>query len=98
MLILGLLLIAVAAAAATGALFLLDGDATYFGLDMSALTLFLLGAGTVALLVAGLKLVRLGAKRELRQRREHKRLAKLSDKLDRVEQERTAEERTNGER
>lgn len=91
MLILGLLLIAVAGVAAIGAVFLLEGDVTYFGVDMDAFTLFLLGAVCVALLVVGLKLTGFGAKRELRQRREHKRLAELSDKLEKVDQERTDE-------
>lgn len=91
MLILGLLLLALAAVAAIGAVFLLDGDVTYFGVDMDAFTLFLVGAVTVALFVVGMKLTGFGAKRELRQRREHKRLAELSDKLDRVDQERSEE-------
>jgi hypothetical protein len=92
MMILGLLLIAIAGAAAIGAVFLLDGDVTYAGIDMDAFTLFLIGAVTVALLVVGLKLTGFGAKRQLRQRREHKRLAKLSDKLDQVDQDRTTDE------
>lgn len=94
MLLLGLLLIALAAVAAVAAVFLLDGEVTYLGIDMNALTLFLLGASTVAVLVLGLKLTGFGAKRELRQRREHKKLAKLSQQLDKVEADRTRAEDT----
>jgi uncharacterized membrane protein len=92
MLILGLLLIVVAAVAAVGAVFLSSGDVSYFGVDVDPLTYFLIGAGTVALLVLGLKLVRMGARRQLRQRREHKRLAQLNEKLDKVDQERDRDE------
>ena len=92
MLIFGLLLVAVAAAAAVGAVFLLDGDVEYFGIDTEPLTVFLAGAAAVGLLVLGLKLTGFGARRGLRQRKEHRRLAELSDKLERVEQDRRAEE------
>jgi membrane protein implicated in regulation of membrane protease activity len=88
MLILGLLLIVVAAVAAVGAVFVSSGEVSYFGVDVDPLSYFLIGAGAVVLLVLGLKLVRTGAKRQLRQRREHKRLAQLSDKLDKVDQDR----------
>jgi len=92
MLIFGLLLIGVAVVAAVGAVFVSSGEVSYFGVDVNPLTYFLIGAGTVALLVLGLKLVRRGAKRQLRQRREHKRLAELSDKLDKVDQDREGDE------
>jgi len=90
MMVLGLLLVALAAFAAVGAVFLLDGDASYFGIDLDAFSVFLLGAATAALIVVGVKLVRMGARRQLRARREHKRLSKLSDKLE-------ASERRDGE-
>jgi hypothetical protein len=92
MLIFGLLLVAVAAAAAVGAVFLLDGSVTYFGIDTDALTVFLAGAAAVGLLVLGLKLTGFGARRGLRQRKEHRRLTDLSDKLERVEQGRRDDE------
>lgn len=88
MLILGLLLIAIAAAAVVAALFSSSGEVTYLGSDVDALTFFLVGVGATVLLLLGLKLVGFGAKRELRQRREHKKLAQLSEKLDKVETER----------
>jgi hypothetical protein len=92
MLIFGLLLVAVAAAAAVGAVFLLDGDVEYFGIDTDPLTVFLAGAGAVGLLLLGLKLTGFGARRGLRQRKEHRRLAELSDKLDRAEKGRREDE------
>lgn len=79
MLLLGLLLVAIAGAAVIGAFFVLDGDAaSYFGIDIAPLTVFLIGAATVVLLGLGMKLTRHGAKRELRQRREHRRLTRLA--------------------
>ena len=92
MLIFGLLLVAIAAAAAVGAVFLLDGDVEYFGVDTEPLTVFLAGALAVGLLVLGLKLTGFGARRGLRQRKEHRRLAELSEKFERAEQERRDEE------
>jgi hypothetical protein len=91
MLIFGLLLVTLAAAAAVGAVFLLDGEVEYFGIDTDPLTVFLAGAGAVGLLVLGLKLTGFGARRGLRQRKEHRRLAELTEKLDRVEQGRRDE-------
>jgi membrane-bound ClpP family serine protease len=85
MLIFGLLLVAVAAAAAIGALFLLDGDVEYFGIDTDPLTVFLAGAAALGLLLLGLKLTGFGARRGLRQRKEHRRLAELSDRLESAE-------------
>lgn len=92
MLILGLLLIAVAALAAVGAVFVLDGEATYFGVETDAFTVFLVGAASVAVFVAGLKLTGFGARREIRARREHKQLSRLSQKLESVDQDRRDEQ------
>jgi hypothetical protein len=92
MLIFGLLLVAVAAAATVGAVFLLEGNVEYFGIDTDPLTVFLAGAAAVGLLVLGLKLTGFGARRGLRQRKEHRRLAELSDKLERTERDRRDEE------
>lgn len=92
MLIFGLLLVAVAAAAAIGALFLLDGDVEYFGIDTDPLTVFLAGAAALGLLLLGLKLTGFGARRGLRQRKEHRRLAELSDRLESAEKGRKDDE------
>ena len=92
MLIFGLLLIGVAVVAAVGAVFVSSGEVSYVGIDLGPLTYFLIGGGSVALLVLGLKLVRTGARRELKRRREHKRLTQLSDKLDQVEQDRDSDQ------
>lgn len=86
MVILGLVLLALAAIAVVGALFTLDGpQVEYFGYDLSPVTLFFVGAVTVALIALGMMLIGSGTRRSIRHRRERKRLTELSDKLDRVE-------------
>ena len=91
MLILGLLLIGLAAAAVVAAVFVLDGDnITYMGIDMGPLTLFLLGAGTVVALGLGARIARFGAKRELRLRRENRQLVKRAKEREKADEERHA--------
>jgi membrane protein implicated in regulation of membrane protease activity len=93
MLILGLLLIGLAAAAVVAAVFALDGEnISYLGFDIAPLTLFLLGAASVLLLGIGARLARFGAKRELRLRRENRRLAKDQAERDRADKERDADD------
>lgn len=95
MLILGLLLIAVAGAAVISAVFALDGEnITYLGIDVAPLTVFLIGAATVLILGLGLRLARFGARRQLRQRRETRRLAAEAAKRDRDERDREQRDAT----
>jgi hypothetical protein len=87
MLLLGLLLIALAAAAVVAAVFATDSSGlTYLGFDVSALVLFLIGAGSVLALVVGAWLAKAGAKRDLRRRRETRRQAKESEERARAEE------------
>lgn len=89
MLILGLLLIVVGAAVILAALFGTDvsstGQIDVIGFDVSAETLFVLGIIAAVAVLWGLWISKFGAKRELRQRREQKKLDELSQKLDRAE-------------
>ena len=95
MVIVGLLLIALAAAAILAAVFATDGsDLTYLGFDVAPLTLFLIGMGTVVALAFGTRLSRFGVKRGLRRRREDRRLAKEADarSRERADESRAASE------
>ncbi len=92
MMFLGLLLIALAGLGTVGAVFLLDGqEIEYFGFGVEPLTVFLAGVACTALAVLGFKLVGFGARREFRQRKEHRQLAKLSQKLEKVETSRDSD-------
>jgi hypothetical protein len=87
MVILGLLLLGLAAILVIGALFNLDGaEVEYFGYDISPVTLFFVGAVAVALVFLGMMLIGSGTRRGIRRRRERKQLSKLSEKYDRSEE------------
>ena len=60
-------------------------------MDLSALTIFLIGVAAGAALIWGFAILKYGTKRELRQRKERRQLNELSEKLDRVEAERRAD-------
>jgi hypothetical protein len=88
MVILGLLLIVVGAITILSAVFASSGTAELLGMDLSALQIFLVGVVAGAFVLWGFTILKYGTKRGLRQRREHRRLSDLSEKLDRVEAER----------
>ncbi|MDN5892984.1 MAG: hypothetical protein L0H93_03070 [Nocardioides sp.] len=80
MLVFGVILIALAALSIVGAVFLIDGGhIEYFGIDMPALYLFVIGALTVVFIGTGLRLIRYGTRRSLQSRREHRELRKLNE-------------------
>lgn len=91
MLILGLLLIAVGALAIVAAVFSAgygdSGHLELLGTDIGVLFLFFLGVGAGVAILWGFTIAKFGTKRQLRQRRESKKLSELSEKLDRNEQE-----------
>jgi len=92
MVILGLLLLAIGALAVVSAVFVSDGTAELLGMDLSALAIFLIGLAAGVCILWGFTTLKFGTKRGLRQRREHRELAKLSEKLDRVEADRRADD------
>ncbi len=89
MVILGILLLGVGAIAILAAIFVSDGSAQLLGMDLSALTIFLVGVAAGAFVLWGFTILKYGTKRELRLRKEHRELSKLSEKLDRVEADRS---------
>ncbi|WP_141014750.1 hypothetical protein [Nocardioides sambongensis] len=68
-----------------------DVYTTFIGIEMSATTLFIIGVVAAVLVLVGLWMTKVGARQGWRRRREQKRLTDLSEKLDRVEAERLAE-------
>ncbi|WP_232680340.1 hypothetical protein [Nocardioides sp. R-C-SC26] len=89
MLLLGFLLVAGGAGLIAAGLLTAEdapGSAVQvLGIDVSPPTLFLLGIVGAALVLWGLWVVKYGAKREWRQRRDQRQLDELSEKLDRAE-------------
>src|SRR6478752_477223 len=77
MMLLGLLLMGAAAIAVVAALLSTSGTASFLGVDLGARTIFLLGLASGLALLWGWSLTRVGVKRELRHRREGRRLREL---------------------
>lgn len=92
MFILGLLLIGAGAlvivAAVLTAEITASGQLEVLGTEIGVVPLFLLGVASGLAVLVGLSISKLGAKRELRHRRETRKLNELSAKLDRVESDR----------
>ena len=91
MLILGLLLVVAGAAVIVAGLFTAEvsgGQIEIIGVEVGAVTLFVLGVAAGLAVLWGFTIGKFGARRSWRQRRENSRLEELSQKLDRVEAER----------
>lgn len=89
----GLVLLLVGALAVVAAVFTADGsNVELLGLDVTALGLYLIGLGSGLAMLWGFSLSKWGTKRSLRQRRETRQLDDLSDKLDRRDAGRRAEQ------
>ena len=88
MVILGLLLIILGAIAILSAIFVSEGSGELLGIDMSTLSVFLVGVAAGAAVLWGYSILKWGTKRGLAHRRERKELSRLSEKLDRVDSER----------
>lgn len=88
MLLLGLIIIAVGAVLVIGGVFASDvsGDqVSFMGIDVNPTTLFLLGVVGGGCILFGLSVTKFGARRELKQRKEQKKMDELAEKLDRAE-------------
>lgn len=95
MLVLGLVLIVLGVLAILAGIFAAGydlGGATLLGFNLPTQWVFLLGVFAGAAILWGFSITKLGGKRELRHRREQKRMHELSDKLDEVEAERSREQ------
>lgn len=88
MLLLGLIIIAVGAVLVILGVFgteVSGSEVEIMGIEVSPTVLFLLGLVAGVCILFGFTVTRFGAKRELRQRKEQKKLDELSEKLDRAE-------------
>ncbi|KRA29805.1 MULTISPECIES: hypothetical protein [unclassified Nocardioides] len=65
-----------------------DVHTTLIGIELSATALFIVGAVSALLVLAGLWAMKFGAKQGWKRRKDQKRLSDLSDKLDEVELDR----------
>ena len=93
MLILGLVLIGAGGLLIVSAIFTAEttgagATVEILGTEVGAVTLFLLGLGSGVAILWGLWITKFGARRTLAHRREKSRLTELSEKLDKVEDER----------
>lgn len=88
MVILGLLLIILGAIAILSAIFVSEGSGVLLGIDMSTLSVFLVGVAAGAAILWGYSILKWGTRRGLAHRRERKELTRLNEKLDRVESDR----------
>ena len=91
MVILGLVLILGGTVAIVAAVFTASGSAQLVGLDLKSLTIYFVGVGSAVAILWGWTLFKHGTKRSLKQRKERRHLAQLSEKLERVEAERRAD-------
>ena len=95
MLILGLVVVGLGAALIIAAIFTAEvsgGQLEIVGTEVGAVTLFVLGVAAGIAILFGSSITKYGARRSLRQRREHQRLNELSEKLNRVEAERRGDQ------
>ena len=91
MLLLGLVLIALGALAIVSAVFsaeVNDGVIEFLGFEVGPLALFLIGVGSGVAILWGWYLFKYGTKKGWARRKEQKRLTELSEKLDKVDEER----------
>ncbi len=91
MFVAGLLLILFGALAIVAALFGSEGTADFLNQDLSAFTIFLIGLASGVAILWGFSLSKLGIKKSMQHRRESKQLEELSEKLDRVDEEKRRE-------
>ena len=91
MFVVGLLLILFGALAILAAFFSSDETAVFLGWDLSALAIFLIGLAAGVAILWGYSFAKLGIKRTIQHRRESKQLQELSDKLDKVDEDKRRE-------
>lgn len=97
MLVLGLVLLVVGVVVLLVGLFTAGdtGNASLLGIHVGATAVFLLGLFAGIAILWGLSIARYGGKRQLRRRREHRRLEGLAAKLERIEGERDEPKETD---
>ena len=92
MLVVGLLLVLFGALAIVAALFGTgDGTLEFLSMDLNAFTIFLIGLASGVAILWGYSIAKFGVKRSIRHRRESKQLQELSEKLDKVDEDKRRE-------
>jgi hypothetical protein len=91
MFVVGLLLVIFGALAIVAALFGSEGSAEFLNADLSAFAIFLIGLASGVAILWGYTIAKYGVKRSIKHRRESKQLEELSEKLDRVDEEKRRE-------
>ncbi len=91
MFVAGLLLILFGALAIVAALFGSEGTADFLNQDLGAFTIFMIGLASGVAILWGFSISKLGVKKSMQHRRESKQLEELSEKLDRVDEEKRRE-------
>jgi hypothetical protein len=91
MVVFGLLIILFGALAVVAAAFGSEGTADFLNQDLSAFTIFLIGLAAGVAILWGYSIAKYGVKRGFRHRRESKQLEELSEKLDKVDEEKRRE-------
>jgi uncharacterized membrane protein YbhN (UPF0104 family) len=87
MFVVGLLLVIFAVLAIVAAVFGSEGTAEFLNMDLSAFAIFLIGLASGVALLWGYSVAKFGIKKSMQHRRESKQLQELSEKLDRVDEE-----------
>ena len=91
MFVVGLLLILLGALAIVAAVFGSEGTAAFLSVDLSAFGIFVIGLGAGVAILWGYSIAKFGIKRSLQHRRESKKLQELSEKLDKVDEDKRRE-------
>jgi uncharacterized membrane protein YedE/YeeE len=89
MVVLGLILIALGVLALLAGLFTAGdrGDASLLGIHVGATSVFLVGLFAGVAILWGFSITKFGTRRELRHRRDRRRLKEMSSRLERAESE-----------
>jgi hypothetical protein len=91
MFVAGLLLVLLGALGILGALFGSDGTAEFLGFELHAFWIFIIGLASGVAILWGYTIAKFGVKRSMQHRRESKQLQELSEKLDKVDEEKRRE-------
>jgi len=91
MFVVGLLLVLFGALAIVAALFGSEGTAEFLTVELSTFAIFLIGLASGLAILWGYSVAKFGVKKSMQHRRESKQLEELSQKLDRVDEEKRRE-------
>ena len=91
MFVVGLLLVLLGALAIVCAIFGSEGTAAFLSFDVRAFGIFLIGLAAGVAILWGYSIAKYGVKKSMKHRRESKRLEELSEKLDKVDEEKRRE-------